>query len=318
MLPFPAIKRVIASQFSAAEPVLLLHYLSQRFSYLDPAGWHEQLKLERLLINGSPAKAEQWLRPGDQIEFMPRTLPEPAVSWKLEQLFDDERLLVLHKPANLPCHPSGAFFNHTLWAWLKQIKKMPKPYICNRLDRESSGLLIVAKNKACARLIGEALQKPDTLRVYRVLVHGCFPSSLEAQGWLLSDTHSSVRKKMRFVACKQGKPEENAKWVHTSLQCLDYDAERDVSDLQAILHSGRTHQIRATLCSLGYPVLGDKLYGLDEGCFLRFAQGKLSTEDEKILQWPRQALHAWKIKLQLADQTTPCCFEASLPEEWPP
>ncbi|NMA42847.1 MAG: RluA family pseudouridine synthase [Oligosphaeraceae bacterium] len=316
MLPFPAIERIIRSCCTAEKPVLLLDYLSKRFDYLSHAGWSEQLEQGRLLINGIEALSGQIVRSGDLIEYMPETINEPPVSWEIEELYEDQNLVVLNKPANLPCHPSGAFFNHTLWAWLKQVKKISQPHLCNRLDRESSGLLLVAKNKACAKLIADALQHPATRRIYCVLVHGDFPLNLEARGYLLPDTTSPVRKKMRFIACEQKHKDQAGQYVHTSFQRLSYDSDRDISSLQAILHSGRTHQIRASLCSLGYPVLGDKLYGLDEGCFLRFAEGRLTSRDKELLQLPRQALHAWKLSLVLSGHEEPCCYEAELPQNW--
>ena len=314
VLPFPALRRQASCRYTATCGTPLLDFLSKRFHYLSREDWAAQIQSGNLCIDQLPAQIDQVLQPGALVEFTPRRLPEPPVSWDIEILFEDEQFLVLSKPGNLPCHPAGAFFNHTLWAWLKQAVKLPEVHFCNRLDRETSGLVIVAKNSDAAKLLNQALQQPDACKEYLVLVQGEFPASMQCNGWLIPDADSPVRKKRAFL---QSLPKEmpQAESACTEYTCLAYHPAANISLLKSILRTGRTHQIRATLCSLGFPVIGDKLYGVDDRLFLELAAGNLSCEDRKRLLLPRQALHSWKISFRLPNRDIPVQYTARLPQD---
>jgi len=197
------------------------------------------------------------------------------------------------KPGNLPCHPAGHFFNHTLWAWLKQFLHLPEVHFCQRLDRETSGLVVIAKTAAAAAQISRALHSCAAVKEYLVIVHGAFPSEEYCRGWLYPDRDSAVRKKRLFSRQEPLAAPPPCESASTYFRRLAGGASSSL--LLARLETGRTHQIRATLHSLGYPVAGDKLYGLDEQFFLRQAQGQLTGADYARLRFPRQALHATRI-----------------------
>ncbi len=313
-LPFPALKRQVCCRYEASSEVPLLDFLAKRFHYLTREAWAEQIQTGNLCINQHPAQADQMLQPGALLEFIPRELPEPPVSWDIQIIFEDEQVLILNKPGNLPCHPSGTFFNHTLWAWLKQYQKLPEVHFCNRLDRETSGLVIVGKSSEAAQRLNRVLQQPDACKEYLVLVQGKFPDSLHCNGWLLPDANSPVRKKRAFVENLTIEIPQ-AESACTEYTRLAYHPLTNFSLLKAILKNGRTHQIRATLCSLGFPVIGDKLYGVDDRLFLKLASDSLSPEDHARLLLPRQALHAWKITFRLPAQSNPVQFTAPLPQD---
>ena len=153
------------------------------------------------------------------------------------------------------------------------------------------------------------LSREPSEKIYRVLVHGAdFPDHLEASGWLAHDSASPIARKRAFFTT----PMPEGESAHTSFVKLA--SGNGFSLLEATLHTGRMHQIRATLWSLGYPVAGDKIYGVDETVFLRAAKGRLTLEDSRRLILQNQALHAWKIafpKLNLS-------FEAPMPQAWDP
>ena len=313
-LPFPALRRVVRSRHNGDTAIPLLDYLSRRFAYLSREEWVEQIQAGNLSLDQNTAEIDQILLPGAMLEFSPRGLAEPPVSWDIQTIFEDERLLVIAKPANLPCHPAGAFFNHTLWAWLKQHKGLPEMHFCNRLDRETSGLLLIGKNPAAAKQINLALQQPDARKEYLALVHGKFPSAKKCLGWMLPDQQSAIRKKRAFLEnLPDGVP--TGETAETEFTLLAYHNKDDISLVQAILKTGRTHQIRATLSSLGFPLIGDKLYGVDESFFLKLVAEELSREDQRRLILPRQAWHAWKISFHLPGAAEPLQFTAALPQD---
>lgn len=317
-LPFPALIRKVQSTCpEQAEGLSLIDYLSQRYNYLTVDEWLEQISKQRLLINNEIATAELILQKDDFLEFLPRSISEPAVSWNIEQIYENENFLVINKPANLPCHPSGAFFNHTLWAWLKQAKQLPEIHLCNRIDRESSGLVIVAKSANYANKLNKTLSMPECEKKYICIVHGKFPDQKICQGWIINYSKSKVRKKKCFVEnLEENHEQEKAYRASTEFKLLQYSEKKDISLLEAKLLTGRTHQIRAVLQSINFPILGDKLYGLDENFFIKFANGKLTQEDKEKLVLERQALHAWKIKLNIPDENQQKEFKAEIPPEF--
>ena len=93
----------------------LLEYLSLRYTYHSRDMWRELLAEGRVLVNGSAASSEYMLIDGDEVEYLPRPMEEPPVDMNIKVLFQDQDFIALDKPGNLPCHPSGCFFRHTLW-----------------------------------------------------------------------------------------------------------------------------------------------------------------------------------------------------------
>ncbi len=301
---------------------VLLDYLADRYNYLDRPQWSEQLGLGKLRLNGVVACGAERLSGGDIIFFDAAGLYEQEVSWEITVLEETADYILVNKPGNLPCHPAGRFFNHTLWAWLKQSRGLTSIHFVNRLDRETSGIVLVGKTPRFAAAAAKLLHSlgVESHKRYAVLVHGRFPERLTANGWLMKDVNSSVSKKKCFQPiCDGGDSDvielpEDAEAVTAQTDFCrrgfyrpprpGEDPRKFVADadgaftlLDATLHTGRTHQIRATLCSLGYPVVGDKLYGVDDRIFLKFATSTLEAEDWSRLLLPTQALHAEALSL---------------------
>ena len=215
---------------------------------------------------------------------------EPPVLRSVGILHEDDDLLVADKPGNLPCHPGGRYCGNTLLHILRaRGGDVGNLRIINRLDRETSGIVLVAKTDAMVRSLAGQFRRHTAQKEYTVLVHGAFPAHLEARGWLLPDTGSAIRKKRRFVT-GDAPPTPGAESAETDFELVE--ARDGISRVLARPRTGRTHQIRATLFSLGFPVVGDKIYGLDETFFLRFIADALTDADRARLMLPRQALHA--------------------------
>ncbi len=278
----------------------VLDFVSQRFTYLSRQAWQAELLAGRFLLNQSRAQAGNILATGDQLVYLMPALIEPPVARDYEVLHEDEELLVINKPAPLPCHPGGRFFRHTLWALLKEEHGLKTPRFINRLDRETSGLVLVAKNLAAARHCQAQFAERQVTKVYLVVVEGNFPETpreIEAAGWLGSDPGSAIRKKQRLYL-EKNEASPGAAPVRTTFRRLTSASNHHLSLLEARPHTGRCHQIRATLLSLGFPVVGDKLYGMDEQLFLRFQEDRLSVADHTLLRLPRQALHAARLRFR--------------------
>jgi 23S rRNA pseudouridine955/2504/2580 synthase/23S rRNA pseudouridine1911/1915/1917 synthase len=147
---------------------------------------------------------------------------------------------------------------------------------------------------------------------YLVLVEGEFPESLEARGWMRADPDAGTARRRVF---RPGHKEnaEGDDWAETSFVRLA--AGNGVSLVRAVPETGRLHQIRATLCSLGFPVVGDKVYGIDPGMFGRFCTDALSEDDWRRLRVKRQALHASRLEFRHPVDQRAMCLESPLPEE---
>ena len=274
----------------------VLDYLAGRFTYHSRDEWIALISAGRILVNGTCCAPDTPLANGDEIEYRIEGLPEPPVADNYRVLYEDRALLAVDKPANLPCHPAGPFFNHTLWAFMKRDFEGLIPRFVSRLDRETSGVVLVARTANVQRTCQALGDAGRIAKVYSVLVEGEFPEALSAKGFLLADPASPVRKKQRFVPAREcAAPPAGARECETIFAHLETRGE--LSLVEARLVTGRHHQIRATLCSLGYPVVGDKLYGVDDTCFLRFIEDKLTGEDRHRLRLPRQALHATRLRL---------------------
>ena len=264
----------------------LLDLLSTKFKYLSRESWIEEIKNKSIMVCDQETNEFYTLKTNDSISFIRKNYSEPEVDRKFSILYESENLLVLNKPGNLPVHPAGRYKENTLLSILQLETGNSQLFVVHRLDRETSGIQILAKNSNTASVIQRDFENRNIYKEYIVYIHGNFPIHLNANGYLAKDLSSLVRKKRKFIY-------NNCDNSETSITDFYLLGEmKGISKVIAMPKTGRTHQIRATLNSLGYPVYGDKLYGLDEKYFLKFIEG------EKLLNFPnRQALHAYKVKI---------------------
>ena len=289
----PQEKRIIRSSPGPEGKDLRLDaWLAGRFTYRSRTEWQNAVRAGEILLNGTRTRPSRLLHGDEIIDFVVPDLPEPAVRTDFRILAETPQYLAVEKPGDLPVHPSGCFFNHTLLMLLR--KEYGELYPVNRIDRETSGIVLFARTPESAGTLSAALTRRTVGKKYVVYVHGEFPAEpYRAVGWLSPDPISAIRKKRRFTIEKPGSMEAedcDTEFVHSTFF-------KGISKLECLLHTGRLHQIRATLFSLGFPVVGDKLYGLDDTIFGRFADGKMTESDKKLLLIERQALHAFELKM---------------------
>lgn len=250
-------------------------------------------------LNGKPPRSRDLVRTGDLVE-----LSEPAIEKiearpeqiALEIIFEDDDLLVLNKPAGLVMHPGAGHQQHTLvnallahCPNLSGIGGQERPGIVHRLDKETSGCLVVAKNDSTHRDLSKQFAARTMQKIYLTLVAGILrkPSGVIDAAIARHPIH---RQRM-CIARRQGRA---AKTEYRVLR-----AGGGMSLLECTLHSGRTHQIRVHLHHLAHPVLGDKLYG-----------GKHAGA------FPRQMLHAWKLAFHHPRTGERMMFEAPVPPDF--
>jgi 23S rRNA pseudouridine1911/1915/1917 synthase len=211
-------------------------------------------------------------------------------------LDETEDWLVVNKPAPLQIHPSKpSDAGLTLWDGVRELLRYElanggQVSIVNRLDRETSGVVLMAKNAETARLFGKAMMRRQMQKTYLAIVHG-WPE------WENLPLDAPI--------LRQGDVRESAIWVkqcvhENGVPCLTefrvlqrWEREgRPFSLLEAKPYTGRMHQIRVHAAHLGFPIVGDKIYGLDESCYLEFINTGWTDSLAVRLLLPRQALHS--------------------------
>jgi len=243
------------------EDVRLDKYVCRHFPELSRARAQKLIADGHITVNGQPAKPGLKLNTGDRLEIAIPPAPSEQLlpeSIPINIIYEDDDLLVVDKPAGLTVHPAPGHTSHTLVnALLSHLPHLAdtgdslRPGIVHRLDKDTSGLMLVAKNsKAQEHLIGQFKLRSVT-KAYMVLVKGHLtPETGVIEANIGRDPRN--RKKMAVV--------EGGREASTEYKVVKYIGDYTLVEVR--LRTGRTHQIRVHLSAIGFPVVGDKVYGV--------------------------------------------------------
>jgi len=283
-------------------------YLREIFPAVSRGAIQRLIEEGHIRVNGQPVKPTHHPRIGEQIQVhWPEARPAEAQPEEipLDVLFEDKDLLVLNKPAGLVVHPAAGNEEHTLVnallhhcrGELSGIGGVARPGIVHRLDKDTSGCLVVAKNDAAHTALAEQFAGRTLEKVYHAIVCG---EVARAEGEIRAAIarHPTHRKRM---AVTDGSGRE----AWTSYRVLE--RLRGATLMEALLHTGRTHQIRVHFQHLGHPVVGDSTYGARPNQRLGELTGYKAA---------RQMLHARKITFVHPRKKKKLSFEAPWPEDF--
>ncbi|HQY63002.1 MAG TPA: RluA family pseudouridine synthase, partial [Polyangiaceae bacterium] len=229
------------------------------------------------------------------------------------------------KPAGLPVHPTARYHKNTLIMLLKSERPGEFVSLGHRIDRETSGVLLVPRTPDCDRSLKRAFEeRGDIEKTYLAITWGV-PRSATVGEELRFEASMILPKKAKFGVKMELTPPGEGLASATRFTVLGVrtrppgDASPRAGQayalVQCLLETGRQHQIRLHLAALDAPIVGDKLYGPDDGCFPRGADGELTAEDAELLELPRHALHAHRLELSHPVTGERLRIEAPLPDD---
>lgn len=282
-----------------ADPMRLDRFLAEALPERSRTAWQRELRQGGVMVSGKLGQARDLVRPGLEIvvtwneeEISPLDLRSAAIDQSLI-VYQDEWLVVVNKPRGLVVHPSVGHRDDSLVHRLGPLLTPDgvtdvRPGVVHRLDRDTSGLLVLARTEVVRRMLSEAIQKRTVHRRYLAVIGGHLrvpDGTIEAP----IARHPKQRLKMAVV--------EGGRTAVTHYRTLAQ--EKNHALVQLTLETGRTHQIRVHLASIGHPVVGDVLYG-----------GQLRPGLEG------QALHAAFLAFLHPVTAKPLCFTADPPDNW--
>ncbi|MBN2041034.1 MAG: RluA family pseudouridine synthase [Spirochaetes bacterium] len=279
-------------------------YLSSRFTYYSRNEWQRMIEEGRVKCNGRIVPSHKKLKTDDVVIYDSAGIDEPAVDTDYSIIYEDKNIIGINKSGNIPVHPSGKFFRNTLQSVIEKDTGM-KIQPLHRLDRETSGAVLFAKDSATASAIQTNFSQVK--KTYIALVHGDMKDPIIKITAPVGKNEGDLFIKKRQTVLTSGKKAVTVikKLISTGSFSL----------IKAMPVTGRLHQIRVHCNHIGFPIVGDKLYGLNEIFFLRFINNELTDEDKSRLILPRCALHSRTVTFFHPAKKRHITVKASLPHD---
>ena len=249
-------------------------YFSKRFSYQSQEAWIEKIKNGDIFVNGVVAETGYILKEGDHIVTYAGIRQEPPADRRIRVIYEDLDMRVFNKPAPIPVHPSGRYFQNSMTEVLKQLYPKETPRPVQRLDVITTGVIVFARKREAAAILMKEFQSHRIKKEYLAIVEGEPKEKkfcIDVPIGVLKGSHRGIGNQVR-----------NAKPARTEIQWLSSQNGRSL--LKVVPFSGRTNQIRVHLSSYDLPIYNDAVYG---------------QSNDKFFQY---GLHAWGLEFQYLDK----------------
>ena len=262
-------------------------FLAGRLKRYSRAQVQNLIREGRVFTRGCASKASFRVKAGEIVLVRyPRQIESECPFKELDVLYQDEDLLAVDKPAGILSHPTDKSVKNTVTEILKGQFPHLKIHPVHRLDRETSGVLLLAKSRDIARILCETFSTRRAVKEYHAIVIGKFP-------WETKIVEVPIGREGLEIYSRQAAG--LGVWAKTELRRLSLG--KNFSLIAAFPKTGRLHQIRVHLAYLGYPIAGDKLYINHGKAYLKAVEKTISDSDLKDIGAPRQMLHAFELTL---------------------
>jgi 23S rRNA pseudouridine1911/1915/1917 synthase len=302
------------------------HYLARLYPNYSRALFQKAIEQGAVLLNGLPVKASRRLRVNDVLSVrLPQTPDEtlPPEDIPLDVIFEDQSLVVINKAAGMITHPGKAHYRGTLagalqfhFNALSDVAGKLRPGIVHRLDRDTSGLIVVAKDNQVHHALSRQFERREVSKEYQAIVWGVIDRDADR-----IETFVRVNPKRReaMMVCDAG---GNARLAVTNYEVLE--RFHDFTNVRLLPRTGRTHQLRVHMRHLGHPIVADRLYGGREALTQSYLAGTAlpkslrrrqpeAPADTADVLIARQALHARRLAFRHPATGQQLEFEAPLP-----
>ncbi len=280
-----------------------INFLTEKFKYLTPQQWSERVEEGRFTIEGVTCDEDTILNQNDILVYDAPPFKEPDADLNYSIILETDCFLAINKPGNLLVHKKGAAVTHNLIYQLRECHTPPFPTadIVNRLDRETSGIVLVSKDKESLKKLSSLFMDRLVEKEYLAIVHG----SIKADSGICTSAMMPMKTgeiRSKQMVCPEGKSAETRyevvrRWENYSL-------------VRLFPKTGRTHQLRVHMAELGHCMVGDKLYGMSESEFLEWRK---APEEYGELEFPRQTLHCCALRFKFNEKLWD--ISADLPED---
>jgi 23S rRNA pseudouridine955/2504/2580 synthase len=275
-------------------------YLRDTFRNMPSGAMYKAFRKKDIKVNGVRVKDDYVVSQGDRLEIyivdeildgVPQAGSTPFARG-FSVVYEDSNIMIVNKDQGIPVHPDREQSNNTLIDFILEYLEHKGEYnpndtnsftpcLCHRLDRNTGGLVIIAKNAESLRIMLDKIKNKEVRKFYQCLVVGKVKKqSAELRSFLIKDE----RKSRVFIS---DEPVKGASEIITKYRVLSYDMDKDISRLEVELITGKTHQIRAHLAHIGHPIVGDGKYG--------------TNAFNRPLKAKRQMLWAYKLVFDFKD-----------------
>jgi RluA family pseudouridine synthase len=272
----------VAKRFAGAQ---LLDWLTEAYPTRSREAWSELCRAGKILTGEhyltatEIARESNLVREGQSYALVFLEFTEPWVDGRIRVVYEDEWLVVVDKPSSIPTHPSGRYFRHTVEYFLNQVFKPEKLLPAHRVDADTSGLVVFSRRNAVARKIQSAFADRQVEKTYLARVAGHPPGDrFECSAAIGEEKGSGGKRNI----------DPNGLAAKTQFRVVGR-FDNGTSLMEAHPQTGRTHQIRLHLASLGFPILGDRLYGLE-------GHRVVDECEEANAAGSSLQLHAWRLR----------------------